>query len=298
VFLAGAGLLLLIGLVQHTLARRRLTFPDSSRWVLPQETLANESLYRPPFMGVGPKPSQAAALLWQQCRQTAPVCISLIGLSLLLMLLYATTRDRPARSGGALMLISGGLAPGFITLSASWLGVVTFYADNRHRRYAFLTDRGISPTKVWWTRLAPTLSGALFLMISLVAIGHLMIRDTVHGWSEVWQITSLIIVMFAFGQLVSQWIERPVLAFLAAPAYTGVCILPISYFLEGSTLSWIGFTVPVLLFASWHLSKRWLEGRNKTAHTIQVVGYTLLAIALPCLMHAGSRFITLVNRHL
>ncbi len=284
-FPAGAGFLLLIGLVQHTLARRRLTRPDSSRWVLPQEMLVNPGHYRPPSMGVSQKPSQAAALLWQQCRQTAPVCVSLIGLSLILMLLYATTRDRPVRSGGVLMLISGGLAPLFITLSASWIGVLTFYADNRHRRYAFLADRGISPTKVWWTRLVPTLVGALFLMISLVAIGHLVIRDMAHGWSEGWQITSLIIVMYAFGQLVSQWIERPVLAFLAAPAYTGVCILPISYFLEGSTLPWIGLAVPVLLFASWHLSKPWLEGRNKTAQTIQVVGYTLLAIAMPCLMH-------------
>jgi hypothetical protein len=41
--------------------------------------------------------------------------------------------------------------------------------------------------------------------------------------------------------------------------------------------------VPVLLFASWRLTKHWLEGEVQSAYTVRVLAYTALAVLLPCL---------------
>jgi hypothetical protein len=82
---------------------------------------------------------------------------------------------------------------------------------------------------------------------------------------------------------------------MAAPAYAVVCLLPMVYVLEemrfGSFATMI-FAVPILLFASWRLTRPWLEGQNGPAQVVQAIGYTLLAIAVPCLMAIGGRVVS------
>jgi len=300
-FMLGIFFLLSVGVIQHALARRRFTRPDSTRSLFAQESHVDSSYYRPPAIGKVSKPSPVVSLLWQQVRQTAPACLFIICMSLLLMFLFVVTYHRPARSGVHVTVI-GGLIHLFVTLSASWLGVLTFYGDNRHRRHAFFADRGISPTQVWWTRMVPT-SLTLFVLASVVlAFGSFFsLGSSVAGARDVTML-SLIAVLFAFGQLISQGIERPVLALFAAPAYAAICLMPILYCFDGlpSVLTWILIlpTVPVLLFASWQLSGRWLEGRNDAGYYIQILGYTMIAIALPCLIYGGGALVSTYLEHL
>lgn len=92
-------------------------------------------------------------------------------------------------------------------------------------------------------------------------------------------------VMFAFGQLFSMWIERPVLAFLAAPALSTVSLLPLFYHVDqfNADPTSMLLMIPILFFATWRLTGQWLEGSNRVRFTAQVVAYVLLAVALPIL---------------
>ena len=86
------------------------------------------------------------------------------------------------------------------------------------------------------------------------------------------------------------WVERPLLAFFAAPAYTCVSLSPCFYLMDqfNGSLAVIVLTVPVLLFASWMLTGRWLEGRVKAGYTARVLAYTAVAVLIPCLWIVGS----------
>ena len=108
----------------------------------------------------------------------------------------------------------------------------------------------------------------------------------------------LVLVLFAFGQLVSQWVDRPVLAFLAAPAYAFVSLTPLFYFFawqEASPFALLLVVVPILLFASWHLSRDWLSGRDRAMYTARVIAYTIAAVAAPCLLYYGGKLLHLAS---
>ncbi len=104
----------------------------------------------------------------------------------------------------------------------------------------------------------------------------------------------LIVVMLSFGQLVGQWMQRPVMTFLAAPAYTMVVALALLIVLSSySTYLWAAILVaPVMLFASWRLCERWLAGRVDFGYSWRVVAYSALAVALPIAAVMGSRYWT------
>jgi hypothetical protein len=182
--------------------------------------------------------------------------------------------------------VFGGISPLFTLLSASWFGALVFYGDNVHRRCSFFADRGISPTRVWWTRLAPPAIACLVLIVSVVLVRFNVQEEVLvqlHGPLVAYMV--LLAVLFAFGQLVSQWTQRPLLAFVAAPAYTAVSLLPVAYMLDRYHASFTVtlLSVPVLLLATWRLTGRWLDGKVQHGFTGRVLGYTLIAVLLPCL---------------
>jgi hypothetical protein len=139
--------------------------------------------------------------------------------------------------------------------------------------------------------MLPPLCGCLALLSITLGLTLLVGFGSHARASGVWQLALIAAVLFGFGQLVSQWIRRPILAFMAAPAYAVVCLLPMVYVFEefglGSFAPMI-LAVPVLLFASWRLTRPWLEGQNKPVHVAKAIGYTLTAIALPCLVAIGG----------
>jgi hypothetical protein len=185
-----------------------------------------------------------------------------------------------------LIRIAVDLSPVVTLLSASWFGAIVFYGDSMHRRCSFFADRGVSPTRVWWTRMAPPATACTLLIASEVVLLSTIDSETRDLLLRpLASFTVLITVLFAFGQLVSQWSEKPLLAFLAAPAYACVSLVPVIYLLQryNANITVTVLTVPVLLLATWRLTGRWLDGEINRGYTARVLGYTAIAVLLPCL---------------
>ncbi len=168
-----------------------------------------------------------------------------------------------------------------VMLAVLWLGSLAFYGDNVRRRCNFFADRGISPTQVWWTRLL--LPALLALLLAAIAFGLPSYSQQMSSLGVLW---ILILVAFAFGQLVAQWVSRPVLAFFAGPAYMmvhGVLLFIVYAFYPGYEWTFL-LIAPVLLFATWRMCGRWLEGRGGFGFHLRVVAYTALAVSIPLLL--------------
>ncbi len=290
----GITILFVLWLLQRFLARQRMIAPRESAFGRAIKS-ATEIEYRPSALPVYSRPSEAVSLLWQQLRQTGPLCLALIVLCTLLTVLFTVSQSEVHRL--TTLRILGAMSAPLILLSASWIGAIVFYGDNVHRRCGFFADRGISPTRVWWTRMLPPAVSCLVLIVTVTVIG-LGTRDELWSqmWGNPWNLVALVMVQFAFGQLVSQWIDRPILAFLAAPAYTCVSLAPVLYLLERyhshSHLAAIVLTVPVLLLASWQLTRPWLDGRTSSGYTARVFAYTAVAVLIPCV------YLWVVSNHL
>lgn len=282
--------------LQLWLARRRLWLPVQPLVPPALASVAETPGYSPSRLPVRTRPSQVVSLLWQQLRQTGLHCIAVVAVSTILAFLFATSQSTMYRgyTSGFVTLI-----PLVIVLSASWLGAIAFYGDTVRRRCAFFADRGISPTRIWWTRLAPPAVSCmiLLLLIELASMASLRERQP-HLETTSIQVSVLLLVLFAYGQLVSQWVDRPLLAFLAAPAYAFISLAPFFYLLArfDGDFACIVLTVPILLFASWHLTRPWLNGLVKSKFSARVIGYTALAVSMPCLWIACTRILVPVSR--
>lgn len=281
--------------LQSVFARQRLLLPSETtrfnhRGDLPVYT------YRPPVSIASRRPTEVASLLWQQIRQTAPLCISLLGMANLFILAFCISNPGGVLNGPVRTL--GFFSVPFVVLCGSWLGASVFYGDTIRHRCGFFADRGISPTRIWLTRMAPPAVACGILLLSMSLLWFNLSRDEFRQiWGAPWQFMVLIIVLFAFGQLVSQWTERPLLAFFAAPAYAFMCLMPIFYAIErfNSSFLLLILTAPVLLVATWRQTGRWLEGR-KRQYAARVIGYTAAAILLPILLIPIQFFLPNVAR--
>ena len=292
----GFWLLLVVAWIQRLLARRRLQAPEGSvsDWL---NLGFPASVYRGPVAITFGRPSGIHALLWQQLRQ---ILVPGVSLALIAIGVLATgvfwAQGRNVNSGPASWPMVW--QPGSVLLTyllATWLGCLAFYHDSVGRRCAFLSDRGISPTAIWWTRL-------LFpcLLLGVVMLGS-WIRDLIMrrsmapvAFSNVSVIHLLI--AFACGQLVAQWSQRPLFSCFAAPT-SAACVTVVMSLVFASDLYpeyWglMSFVVPALLFATWRLTRRWLEGRLDWAFNGRVIGYTALALVVPCIALFGHRWVT------
>ncbi len=292
----------MIGLVavwaaQRLLGRRRLTQKQGKRITPLVRAHRAQGPYRPPArIGMG-RPSITGALLWQQQRQMLLPSLLLSCVIAFFLMLYpisqlvAGDRSRPYHVLGALWSLS----PLVVALGASWLGGLSFYGDNLRRRCDFFADRGISPTRIWWTRLL--FPAVLITVLVGLATACIFLTPTPSGSYVANQARILpivLIVCFGFGQLVGMWMQRPTLTFFAAPSYTlFACFLLLLLFSIYFPYVWcIALVTPVLLFASWRLSGRWLAGRIDSGFHWRVVGYTVLAILIPITIVSANRYLT------
>ncbi|MEM8670250.1 MAG: hypothetical protein AAGG48_22180 [Planctomycetota bacterium] len=267
------------------LARRRMVAPIRIRSIGQVSRLTS---YRAPRFVLADRPSPVASLMWQQVQQCWMISALFVSVSWITAAVFWMTNqaDRDPWIG-----LSGGLAPLSLVIAASSLGALVFYGDNTRRRFGFFADRGISPSQLWWTRVLPPAIACVGLLVSAVLVATAESRAS--GQNTTIMMCSIVVVLFAFSQLVSQWVDRPLLAFFAGPAYTAVALLPLVYVIDrfDYPIAMIIFTVPVLLFATRRLMQPWLESQEKTGLTFRVLGYTGLALLLPCLLMIGESVI-------
>ncbi|QDT05555.1 hypothetical protein K227x_39560 [Rubripirellula lacrimiformis] len=288
--LIAVGMAFLAGLfvLQRWLARRRLL--DTEKTLSnPMGAVVTAEAYRPPPMAVVGlyRPSPIFALLWQQWRQVQLAVLPMVVIVFVLCVM-STSRNyfRP-------MHAMAELAIPVTTLALMWLGALTFYGDSVRRQCAFFADRGISKSQIWLTRIIPTLVPALFL-IAMVFVTQ-QSQDGPQRMGDMEPIS--VAWWFAFygcGQLVSLWVKRPVLSFFATPAFAMISLMMTVIFLTGYVgYQWAMLAVPpVLLFASWRLIGRWLDGRMDRGFHVRVVAWTVAAAALPILIVMASRWVT------
>lgn len=279
VFTAALAWLALLWAIQRLLGRRRLTSAGRRRKPVSQMKKLPKFAYRPPT-GVGMQPpTPSGALLWQQMRQVGPAVAVMAGASTLFLFL-AMSRTR-----GGLLEDMKVFAPLIVGTSSMWIGSIVFYGDSVRRRCAYFADRGISPTQVWWTRLL--IPGLACLLITTLAFFADLTPDF-HSPGFPWYIVP---ILFGFGQLVSQWVSRPILSFFAAPVYVGVCCLYyFAFFDKYNGYTWTTcLLLPVLLFATWRLTRRWLDGRIDNGFHWRAIAYTALAISIPLCVTVAHR---------
>lgn len=268
ILVLGGMALVLVGWGAHLLlARRRLTSPASS----PRHRLASDhaspSAYSPPRFLTMVQPSKRRALLWQQYRQMGWFSIALAVLVAVVLVIC----DNPSRN----FRFIAEIAPLIVWVSVAWIGGLTFYGDNVRRRVDFFADRGVSATQIWLSRLLlPTMLSVVLLIVA--SRGRPVILDVATWMSLIW-------IAFGFGQLVGQWVRRPVLTFFAAPTFAAVVAFfhALIFSLYYPYLWLTFFVTPVLLFASWRLTSRWIANRIDFGYHWRVVAYSALAIALP-----------------
>ncbi len=84
----------------------------------------------------------------------------------------------------------------------------------------------------------------------------------------------------------------------AAPAYALVSCLVLFflYAIYPTYLASVWLVAPILLFATWRLTPRWLAGKFDWRYNGAVVGYTVLAVLVPIVAVQGSRFLTMPER--
>ncbi|MEM8670249.1 MAG: hypothetical protein AAGG48_22175 [Planctomycetota bacterium] len=260
------------------IAKRRLTAPDKSGSVRELLDQQSPSAYRPPRFLATLQPNKWRALMWQNFRQTGWFICVLAGICLVMLLLDGNT--------GRQWYYLSEFTPLIIGLCVSWIGGVTFYGDNVRRRVQFFADRGIPATRIWLTRMFLPLSVCLLL---IWVCAYTSPQRLGAGTAAV-----VIVMAFAFGQLVGQWVRRPMLTFMAAPAYTIIFSMLLFIFFQAYTQyqSLVLLALPVLLFASWRLTSRWINQSVGFGYHWRVIAYSALAIGLPILGVISLRVLT------
>jgi hypothetical protein len=231
----------------------------------------------------GTKPSASRSLLWQQFRQIKPYAIAwTVGIFLSVGGLRLAFGESPAFN-----YLLGQFVQAVVFLGACSLGALAFYGDGQNGRKTFLADRGVAAFQVWWTRLLPAYIAYVpfqllqYCLLTRTSVFTGIDESTVFNRSAALAATLVIFVCAAF---VSQWFKRPILAFIAAPSFAlGVIGVTFLTFRHGSWATLI-LSAVVLLFASWRMTRRWMEGRGGFRFAGSVIGYTALAIIIPWLL--------------
>ena len=285
---AGVGFLFVLWMVQRLLGRRRLTSPAPRR-LITEKVQQARSAYRPPSTVGLDRPSLTKALHWQHFRQAGwPVIVlTMIGVFGGLLFGLSESAGRIASEQSVLIVLAE-LSPIFIVASTMWLGTLVFYGDSVRRRCAFFADRGISPAKIWWTRMLIPALGCLLIALTVLLSGTRSEKD-LH--------LSVLFVLspFALGQLISLWMKRPILSFIATPAYGGICALFYAMFFSQYVDYWWTTIAlfPILLLATYLLCERWLAGKIDFGFHLRVIAFTAAAILVPILGTIAYRVATI-----
>lgn len=290
-----AEILLLSGLV-HAFAYRRLRLPRGSGRRARVVSIS-QSAYRPPssvlsvplehlqFLG---RPGQWRVLFWSQLRPLGWQLGALAVVGILCAVLRPLTNFGPWSPLFALGT----------SLSLFMIGSMTFYSDAVRDRCQFFFDRGISTTRVWFSRLATTaLVSAFVLVVSGVFTAMLSGFRSFSIEQDLGfaQLICVAIAGFAVLQLVSQWSPRPTLSFFAGPIAFGTgataLIFLLSFYQDAYPI--VLLSAAILLFASWWLMPLWMARQTRSIrYVVPFVLALVAATVFPYLVVLSVRYMT------
>ena len=213
-------------------------------------------------------------LMWQQWRSARLYLLAIASVYGVLLLLALTISPNP----GSVEWI----APYFVVCGLFGMGV--FHVDQRSREVRFLTEHGVAPGTLWWTRQLFWLAmvavcGLIVALFATAAEGTGWLKDCLHD-RETPLVATAVLSSYCVGQWSSLWIRTPVLRV----AVTGILCLPIvgwCMLIKGLQVPWwwsVG-SIPILFFVASRFGVHdWMRGRTgKRTWLIQ-----LSKLALPC----------------
>ena len=271
--------------LQRWLGRRRLTKPMNSRRSI-ADVVADQVQhpYRPPLLESRRRPSPLRALFWQQYQQIAWPLMTLIVIGLISASLSGHFWE--TRLTGFQEFFVRVFGPIAFFVSTIGLGAMVFYGDNVNDRRMFFSDRGISPNRVWWTRILLPLLGCLLI----TAVAFAVLPDGDAGPAFALSVP----LLFVFGQMVSMWMSRPLLSLFTGPVYAaGFGMLFGIFYQHYYGYGWTAIlVVPVLLIATWWMCRQWMTGKADHVFHGKMIGFTLAAALLPAVCVLGYRWAT------
>ena len=281
-------------------ARRRLEASERTRKV---SAKVSESIaaYRPTsdhpgsWYGVSlaySRPRPIVALYWQAFRQNYWPLLALTiagAVGGFTAAQFSRPPEREMRGMIAVHLVAS------MTTFASLTGIasLTFYGDSVRSRKTFFADRGIAASAVWRTRIVPTFAATIIVLAAML-LG--MLVDGGHRSREFSGLIGIVLIGYAFAQLISQWAPRPTLAFFAAPALfflACVFLIPLMNYYDVSSKLVLYGGIPILLFFSWRMTHRWINGPFNRWHSVRYAGFLIGLCLLPYLLVLGFQWLTM-----
>ncbi len=221
--------------------------------------------------------SATGTLLWQFRNQNRSILFSLIAAFALCAPVAVPEVLYTGNLGSINTLLSAFCV--VITFSSlCWIAILTFHGDQVNKRVQFFAERGVSPTRVWWTRqLVPALCVLVFGFVCIVSI-------RVHGQSEGWEVIFACGILYAVSQWLSQLI-RPVaiVALLVPMASLFACIYAFVTIRELATSPLIVVTslIVIPMLATWLMMRRWMDGRRGWSYWMTHAGLIVVAVVMP-----------------
>ncbi len=238
-----------------------------------------------------PSQPRTSALLWQSAYQSRWIWI---GLAAILAFTVWLTVQIPTDFGGgapASDYIEPVVQIGFVLLllAVCWLGVFAYQSDNMNERIRFLSDRGVSPNRVWWTRhWIPVL-----ILIGVALIRYVLRPYHSYGSDQLPQVVvydffrflAIGIAIYAASQWIGQSLRSPIIATVVAPL--GVLALFIygvfAHAMFEAPYWLVGSASFLLLVATWFQTKPWMDRAFGWKYYLIHGGFLLTAMILPLL---------------
>jgi hypothetical protein len=266
-----------VGLIARRLGSRSFVARGS---VGLKKQLNNAFAYRAHLNFFGYRRSgERGALLWQAWMQNRLLITALVANAFLLWL-WIQNVDRIPRLGfiGAILTISFGLI-------VCWVGAFTFGADQYQRRVHFLAERGISPSKIWLSRILMPLGAAVFVYFSVMAIAYFDWSGAQKGTPPQFALLSGVftLVAFAYAQWWGQVTHSRVVSLCGAPL---IAALAIGFFGSVTTSMiapiWIVLPTLAIPFIATRVSMRaWMDRRFTLGFYVRHGLFALASIAIP-----------------
>ena len=166
-------------------------------------------------------------------------------------------------------ILQATLAIGFIVLS--WLGASVFGSDANHGRIRFLAERGVSPFKIWWTRLALPL---ICVIVGLFV--YVFLNKASAFFPDVYQESSLprgvsgglmtlgVLMTFGFTHWLPQLSRSALIAYCISPVLAVVSFVYVAFLLNFINPPWWLVVVSIgISFAATRIMLRpWMDGRT------------------------------------
>lgn len=253
---------------------------------------------------LGVAPSQKA-MLWQLSWRNS----LMLRLAIVLSTFALVAINKPYLPDDSGMTLR--FALNHICAATCLLGLTAFLADQMRERYRFLSDRGVSPRILMWSRLGPPLVIATLLLVATVAwylfTGPFPGSTTAPNVFECWGYLLCFASLFLVGAFSSLSFRSNIVAAVVAIVTAGAAAVLLGMWVaikeelirisSPTIVDWFvlpaGFIVtPVILFTGIYLSSpRWIIDRDAPLHR-RYLWCAALALLLPFFIDATFGYLS------